>query len=183
VKSIILGLSFIFLSVSGFAGTSLRPLDQKLVRFETNPPQIHPGNAYHGFIYLTTDWSSSDEVRTVVRAWMDNQELTLIHPDANTGLWVFAGAPFADVGTHNVNVNISLEDKVDSDQMRASITQAQQDIAVLNAQIAIEEDPNQKVILEAQRDAKQALVSDYQNQLNQGRTDIGNDTFTLNVVN
>jgi hypothetical protein len=82
-----------------------------------------------------------------------------------------------------VSVSVSLEDKTDADTLRASLTQAQQDIATLNAQILIEEDANQKVILEAQRDAKQTLVNDYQNQLNQGRTDIGNDTFTLNVVN
>ena len=161
----------------------VRPMDQKLVRFETNPTQVHPGNAYHGFIYLTTDWASADEVRTVVRAWMDNQEMTLIQPDPNTGLWVFIGAPFTDVGTHNVTVGVSLEDKADSDRLRASITQGQQDIATLNAQIAIEEDPNQKTILEAQRDAKQSLVNDYQNQLNQGRTDVGSDNFTFNVVN
>lgn len=105
------------------------------------------------FAKATTDFKSSDEVRVVLKADVEGRALS--QQNISPVSWVFSLKPDA-IGTQTVQVHVYIEDKLESDSLRAEIETLSLDIESLNKRISVEEDPSEKLILEASRDSKSA---------------------------
>ncbi|NUM89199.1 MAG: hypothetical protein HUU37_08345, partial [Bdellovibrionales bacterium] len=152
--------------------------EAELVQFLPSPgTEVPQGGALSLFIRSKTLYSGAN---VILDAKLDGAAAALSKP-AND-LWLFASDVFHEIRDHEVRVAVSVEDKELAAQLRASITQADRDIASLERQIALETDPVRRADLVAQRDAKAALRGDLIQSLDALKTPVGEEMFRFRVV-
>lgn len=130
------------------------------------------------FVHLNSNFVSPDEVRPIIRAYFDWQALPLLRATEQT--WIMQ-SPLMTSGQHTLSADVWIEDKDESDALRAAIHQLTREISVLDEQIAIEEDLAEKVILEGRRNQKTQERSNLYGVLDSLKRYVGSDQINFTV--
>jgi hypothetical protein len=171
----------LLLSVLGFSSLTYAGSDKRvaLMTFDMSRPDPRTDDKLVIYAHLETDYSSSDEVRTLVLGNLDNNSVELHHVTA--GLWTLAIQSGQEAGVHTLHTDLYLEDVSDADGLRSEISTLNQQISALDSMIQAEEDPAQRAIYQADKDLKNTRRDAANNELGQTKTSLGSETFTFTV--
>ncbi|QDK37929.1 hypothetical protein [Bdellovibrio sp. NC01] len=170
------------LQSNAFAAVKLRSFDSKfltsILNVQMQPEAPHSNDQITLFLNIDTDFSSSEEMNTILEAKLDGLSIGLLNP--TTGLWI-AALESATVGNHFLSVSYYLEDKAQAEVIRANLSQIEQDIAILDGQISMEEDAGNLAVLQAARAAKVSDQTSALSSLSALKTLVTTESFNFIV--
>lgn len=150
-----------------------------IVNVQMQPEVPHANDQITLFLNIDTDFSSTEEMNTILEAKLDGATIGLLNP--TTGLWI-AAFESAAVGNHVLSVSYYLEDKVQADSIRATLSQLEQDIATIDGSLAIQDDATEIAILQAERDAKVAQQTAASAELAGLKSLVTTESFNFTVL-
>lgn len=134
------------------------------------------GEPFSIFLQQVSDYTGAN---TLLDAKIDGNDVTLEHPDAD--LWIYRSSGYTEIRSHEVTVNVSIEDTSQASVIRSAIKQLDREIDALQVKIDRENDPVKKAALIAQRDEKISIRSQLTAALAALKTPIGVDTFSFSI--
>lgn len=150
-----------------------------LLAFDLRPVSLEINEPIYGFLRLTTNFESADEVNVYLKASLGLTEVDLRHPQPD--VWIYQGQ-FEAAGTYNLSVDLIVEDKVESDALREGIVIVNQEIADLEDEILQETDPGERAVLEAIRDNRILERDHMSDVLESLRQTVATEVFPITVI-
>jgi hypothetical protein len=160
--------------------SSLSEKNLPLVTLNLNPAAPTVGQNLYGFLRVSTDLVSPDEVNILLEATLDTVEVELRHPTKS--LWVLEAGDELAAGEYTLSVKVVVEDKAESDALRKGITVLNNEISDLEDEIALEEDPGERALLESIRDERILEKDHLAEVLLSLRQVLATENFTIEVV-
>lgn len=182
---------FLVVAISSYANLSnalsmkdypklVKLAETKLFDLSVNPAEPTVGEQFTIFIRPNTTFQAPEELRLLVKARLNSQAINL--QSISDGLWWFQSSTSYAEGSYQVDADFILENKEETDAIRADITQVQQEIKAIQAQIDLEQDDAQRELLEGQLVAKQALEQQYVDSLADWQLLVKTESFQFQIA-
>ena len=150
-----------------------------LVSVTFSPDRPQQGSELSAFIQVQSQFVASNPVRTFVLAKVDGQSTPLLNPTST--LWIAQIPAYPNISSHVLEVLTYNEDLNATAQIRATITQLNQDILTLQTEIQNSTDPVQKAAWQTTLTEDLTQQAELQQQLINLRELIGDDSFNFYI--
>lgn len=127
----------------------------QLVRFFSSPEVVRQGDSIT--IYAQNETGFLDQ-EIMMQGQLDNAPVVLEKPAEE--LWIFDGGSFSEIRSHEFKSILTMQNKEEASLIKAGIQQLEDEITVINDEIANETDPERIAELEAIRDEKIAVKAE-----------------------
>jgi len=173
------------ISTKVFADSSIDALDPSvlvsppLVTALKIPAEPKQGDFVTVILELNPAFTSPAALRSCLSARLDGVPVTLL--PATQSMWIARLGTFTGVASHELAVDIMVENKKEADGIRAAITQLDTDIMDIQNALNAETDPGKRTELQGQIAHKTAERTTLQNILATLAKIVGTDTITFSV--
>ncbi len=170
-------LLFFFSTLPSVASPISVEAERPLLSFHTEPAAPKVGQTVAVFVQVESDISRNE---IVLEGNLDSVPVKLTQ--TGDALWIASFKTFSEVKSYNFHVDIFVRDANESKRMRKAISALKKEILALNDAINLEQDPNKKAALTAERDQKQAYQTELETALDNLKTFLKSESYGFEVV-